>query len=142
MNEKSLGQVAQEAFSKGLLALPWQHVVVKEEWQAAAVAVRDAVLAEREDEVERLRAEVASLSQRLAEVLVDLPRETGPEWVEWKGGFRLIAHRPVEVASLAHDPGGSIAWTAGQHFGRVIGSSPETLDLAKRLAEVAAGVER
>lgn len=79
------------------------------------------------------------VAERLKEAEQALADPDGPYWTRQGDRHTLSILRPVEIAVLLVDPA-SVGWEAGRHNGRVVGSGPEALDLAQRLAELAAGV--
>lgn len=98
-------------------------------------AAAEARLADAEAEIAELRGENAALRATAA------TDTDGHYWTEQGGRHVLAILRPVEIAAInVLDTGRSLYWEAGPHSGRVDASSPEALDLAQRLAEVAAGV--
>lgn len=191
---KTLGQVAYEGYHHGTLKVGWENIAIREGWEAAAKAVRAAVLTEHGDycgalmnaeaEILRLRADLegalvaekataeklavaeeghgATLAARweaetqrdglLAEIAslqganaalraaTGASGDAGHYWTRQGDRLALMTLRPAEVAEILVYPE-SLHWATGGHTGRVNGTSSETLSLAQRLAEIAAGVQ-
>jgi hypothetical protein len=95
------------------------------------------------------KAEIASLREQLNAANAALafyraepakPSDAdGHYWTEQGGRHVLSVLRPVVLGEMLVAPD-STGWTAGDHYGRVVGDGEKVIDLARKLVEVAAGV--